>query len=183
MRVLTMGVVLVVYALAFGCRRHPVDSSGSPPLTNADIQISDDNKLDERIREKAFGISEGKGSRGLRMVYSTALVEDEVNNGGFNQYFWNTDGESAQDALSGFGLIGASKHAAIMKEAIDIWRTEKTQMERFKSSNSLQDFSDSYKHTKLNPLDDRFYKLESEENLTALRAKYVRSRPQEFVGK
>jgi hypothetical protein len=117
--------------------------------------------------------------RGVRMVYTTWLAEAEVNNGGFNQYFWNSAGQFAHEALQDFELISATGHAALMKRAIAIAKREQATMEKYRKENTLEAFSESYKHTELNGLDDEFYDLE--EDLSALRIKYIREHPQSVV--
>jgi hypothetical protein len=109
----------------------------------------------------------------VRMVYTTWGVEAEVNNGGFNQYFWNSSRQFAHEALQDFGLIGATGHAALMKRAIAIHKME------YKKEGTIDAFSESYDHTELNRLDDEFYLLK--ENLSALRIKYIREHPRSLV--
>ena len=55
---------------------------------------------------------------GTRAVYTTWLVDLEVNNGGFNQFFFNPYGEFAGLALAGYELLGAEDYAAIMRAAM-----------------------------------------------------------------
>src|SRR5436309_9995601 len=55
---------------------------------------------------------------GVRAIYTTWLVDAEVNAGGFHQYFFNSSGQYAGDALSGYELLGAEEDAAIMRSAI-----------------------------------------------------------------
>jgi hypothetical protein len=117
---------------------------------------------------------------GVRALYVTWLVDGEVNNGGFNQYFWNTRGELAEEAVTGFMLFGAAHHAALMQEAIQARAQEAPEMERFREDNTLESFSESYEHTKLGELDEKFYELA--ENLSELRLDLVRRRPDLFVG-
>lgn len=115
---------------------------------------------------------------GIRALYVTSGVEDEVNNGGFNQYYWNSTGRFADDAVKAFEFFSARKHAELMQEANRIHAAEQAQIEKFKAQGTLQAFSDSYKVSKLGPLDERFYKLD--ENLSALRVAKIRSEPALF---
>ena len=120
-------------------------------------------------------------SPGFRMVYATWQVEAEVNNGGYNQFFWNSLGEFADDAVAGFRLIGAREHAKMTQDAIAIYEKEKHTHERFKRQGTMAAFSESYKHTSLNDLDKLFYHLT--EDLSKLRIAYIRAHPDQFVGK
>ena len=40
-------------------------------------------------------------SKGFQAIYATWWVEAEVSNGGFNQYFWNSSGQFASEAVEG----------------------------------------------------------------------------------
>lgn len=120
-------------------------------------------------------------SKGFQSVYTTWWLEAEVNNGGYNQYFWNSSGEFALEAVEGFEAIGAEKNAILLKNAINIAIKELPQMKKFRDEGTLQAFSESYKHTALNDLDDVFFKYE--ENLSNLRIKYIRENSHLFVTK
>ena len=119
-------------------------------------------------------------SPGLRAVFSTWTLEAEVNNGGFNQFFWNSSGEYAADAVAGFDLIGAPAYARLMRRAITIRDADRAKTEAFKQRGTLEAFSESYKGNRLSELDHEFYKLG--DSLSAARIKFVRSRPAMFIG-
>jgi hypothetical protein len=72
-------------------------------------------------------------SPGFRAVVSTWIVEGEVNNGGFNQFFWNPSREHAEVALAGFDLLGAKDYAQLMRRAIAINDADQAKMKRFKN--------------------------------------------------
>jgi Domain of unknown function (DUF4375) len=116
---------------------------------------------------------------GVRALYVTSGVEEEVNNGGFNQYYWNSTGKFADQAVAAFEYFAAHQHAELMREANRIHAAEQAQIEKFKEQGTLQAFSDSYKVSKLGPLDERFYKLD--ENLSALIVAKIRSDPAAFA--
>ena len=118
-------------------------------------------------------------SPGLRAVYSTSLLEDEVNNGGFNQFYWNSSGQFAKESEDGLALIGAKEHLELMREANKIHEQEKPVFEKYKKIGTSEAFSKSYGATKLNTLDDKFYKMK--ESLSELRIKYIRTHPKEFI--
>ena len=54
-------------------------------------------------------------------------------------------------------------------------------MKKYKDKGTIEAFSDSYEHSKLGPLDGRFYKLS--ENLSQLRIARIRATPEHFTGK
>jgi len=120
-------------------------------------------------------------SSGFRAIYTTIGVEAEVCNGGFNQYFWNSRGRLAAQAVEGFRRIGAPEYADLMQRAIATWRSELPVLEQFKEVDTLEAFSESYGHTTLGKLDDEFYELAEVSDLSELRLHYIRSHVHEFV--
>jgi hypothetical protein len=151
----------------------PDDKLEQAVMDFVDDKIGDD---DEHAREIV-----GKLSPGVRALYVTWWVEAEVNNGGFNQYYWNKTGQFAADAVGAFEFFAAAKHAALMREANGVEALEAERMKEFKKRGSLQAFSESYKVSKLGPLDERFYAIS--ENLSALRIAKIRAAPELFTGK
>jgi hypothetical protein len=117
---------------------------------------------------------------GVRATWLTWIVEAEVNNGGFNQYYYNTDGRFASEAVAAFEYFGAKEHATLMKEANAVRAAEAAEMRKYKDKGTLEAFSESYEHSKLGPLDDRFYKLK--EDLSQLRIARIRQKPEDFSG-
>jgi len=152
----------------------------SIPDTDVELTIVDyvGSKLDGQYEREVEVVS--SLSPGVRATYLTWIVEGEVNNGGFNQYYFNTDGKFASEAVSAFEYFGATEHAALMREANSIRALEAAEMAKFKERGTLEAFSESYEHSELGPLDDRFYELS--ENLSQLRIQRIRQMPEEFSG-
>ncbi len=119
--------------------------------------------------------------RGMRMIYTTINLQAEVDNGGFNQYFWNTQGKLNREALADLELIGAHRYARLFEEAIKQARKEAPMRDRFRRIGTPDAFSRSYTYTHLDAYDTRFFKLEQKYSLTKLRAAYIRAHPDEFI--
>jgi hypothetical protein len=115
---------------------------------------------------------------GVQAVYATLLLESEVYNGGFNQYFWNSTGALADVALRGFELLGATEHARLTREAIEIGNSEASMRRMYKRKGTTEAFSESYKHTNLGSLDEQFFALEGADEL---RMRLVRTRLDLFI--
>jgi hypothetical protein len=118
---------------------------------------------------------------GAQALYITWWVEAEVNNGGFNQYYWNSSGQFADQAAEAFEFFSAHEHAALMREANSVRAMEAEKMKQFKDRGSMEAFSESYKESQLGPLDEKFYG--TKENLGALRIAKIRSSPEFFSEK
>jgi hypothetical protein len=121
-------------------------------------------------------------SIGRQSIFTTWVLEAEINNGGFNQYFYNftSSGQYAEEARDGFTLINAIKHAALTQKAIDVILKNAKKLSKFKDG-TLESFSKSYENNPLNPLDNEFYTLAKTENLSDLRIKYIRDHLSEFI--
>jgi hypothetical protein len=117
---------------------------------------------------------------GIRALYVTWTVEAEVSNGGFNQYYYNTDDKFASDAVGAFEYFGATQHAELMREANTIRAAEAASLKKYKDQGTIEAFSESYEHSKLGPLDERFSKLG--ENLSQLRVARISATPEQFSG-
>ena len=120
-------------------------------------------------------------SVGIRATHSTWVVDGEVKNGGFNQFFWNSSRQYAVDAVAGFNLFGLPALARIVERATEVHQKEETRLAKFKQRGSLEAFSESYKENPLNSLDDEYY--EAAKNLSATRVAFIRKHPELFVGK
>jgi hypothetical protein len=118
---------------------------------------------------------------GAQALYITWLVDGEVNNGGFNQFYWNASGQFTDQAAEAFEFFSAHEHAALMREANSVRAMEVGKMKKFKDRGSLEAFSESYKESQLRPVDDKYYALK--EDLSKLRIAKIRSMPDFFSGK
>lgn len=116
---------------------------------------------------------------GMQYVYSTVLLEGDVENGGFNQYFYNTASDYVLEALRGYQKFNAAEYARLVREAIAIYHRERWFHLRIKLRHSLESFIDSYQYTKLSELDDEFYQLG--EDPTGLRGTFIRENMDLFV--
>ena len=176
--------LLVALVLVAACGQKPEVASAKVDPPNL-ASIADD-QVEYAILDYVYAKMKGHQEAeilatmpaGIRALYVTSGVEDEVNNGGFNQYYWNSTGQFADQAVAAFEFFGAHQYAELMQEANRIHAAEEAEIAKFKEQGTMQAFSDSYKVSKLGPLDERFYKLE--ENLSALRVAKIRADPASF---
>lgn len=151
---------------------------------NATLQKIPDEMLEQAIIDyilekiaKDFSKEEkviSKLSVGMQAVYTTWVVEAEVNNGGFHQYYWNTSGKLALRAMEGFKQIGALETAQLMANSVAVAVYEIPEIKKNIQKKQLEIISKKlFKYTKLNDLDLIFFK--NNENIPKLRIKYIRS--------
>ncbi len=117
--------------------------------------------------------------KAIRAIYVTTLLDNEVLNGGFQQFFWNSSGEFALMALEALELLGASEHAAVLRSAIATFESERPVFERYRALNTVDAFSELVKHSSLGTLDEQYYDLGCDA-LTKIQASFIRSHIAEF---
>src|SRR5439155_4328400 len=106
---------LVLVWISSGCRpkeQFKISPPQFPILTLEILKAVPDEKLEgavlDHIRSKLGDDYEHEYeivtslSKGFQMVHATSGVDAEVNNGGFNQYFWNSSGRFRMEALEGY---------------------------------------------------------------------------------
>jgi hypothetical protein len=113
---------------------------------------------------------------GLQIIWATRLIEAEVLNGGFNQLYWNSTGAYAPVAVEAYQVLGLHEAAQLVQRSLEILETEREQLQRFWKENTLEAFSESYKHTTLGTLDERFWPWEEEAERS--RVALVRQHPE-----
>ncbi len=159
-------------------------------LTAEIIKSIPDDKLEQSIMDNIdtnFQKGEqytldkiSKLTTGQQAVFSTWWLEAEVNNGGFNQFYFNSSGQFSKMAEIGFKTIGAEKFSELTSRANNIFAENKKRLEEF-DDGTVESFSESYKDNPLNDLDTEFYELYKSENIGDLRIKYIRENISEFT--
>ncbi len=159
-------------------------------LTTEIIESIPDDKLEQAIMDNIdtnFKKGEpytldkiSKLTKGRQAVFSTWWLEAEVNNGGFNQFYFNSSGQFAEMAVSGLKAIGAEKFSKLTSKANKIYNENKERLEEF-DDGTMESFSESYKDNPLNDLDTEFYKLYESEPIGDLRITYIRNNTSEFT--
>lgn len=59
-----------------------------------------------------------------RVIFIAQILEQEVNNGGFDQFFYNSSGDFSNELVDAFTKIGALKTAEICKKAVSVFNGE-----------------------------------------------------------
>ncbi|WP_026308565.1 DMP19 family protein [Spirosoma spitsbergense] len=115
-------------------------------------------------------------------IYIIWVLEAEVNNGGFNQFYFNSSGQFADLTVDALTRVGAKKFADLAASANEIYKANKEEIARHQDG-TMEGFSESYEDNPLNKLDDEFYDLSSKENLQKRQIAYVRSHKEYFIDK
>lgn len=114
-----------------------------------------------------------------QMIYSTCVVEGEICNGGFYQYYGNSTAQEFNAiSIECFNMIGAKKTADVLSE---VYKTILSQSSIFREKYTvigIQDAfniaSDDYDQIHIEEYDDLFYKAIEEDNIKNLKLNYIR---------
>ena len=112
--------------------------------------------------------------RELTPALLAELSADEVGDAILNPH-----GHLAGLALAGYELVGGEEYAAVMRAAIATHETERETMAQYYEPGTLESFSESYEHTQLGEVDQRYYALG--DRIYDIWATFVRRRPELFI--
>ena len=103
----------------------------------------------------------------LQIIYTIAILHQQVFNGGFHQYFFNGYGVFAYDTIKSLNIIGATKSAALLQKATLAINNEKVSEEDFREMvffgkfKAISDFDDKLCDY-LDILDNEYYDIEED---------------------
>jgi hypothetical protein len=141
-------------------------------INSQTIANLNDKELDELVYNKAvdlylktFGeyFKDTEQDRLLLQILSISILDSEIYNGGFDQFFLNS-GNLSEAALKGLSIISAEEHAQLLTLAIKI---NKEQYEEFKNE----------RNPNLDELDEKYFQLE---DLGILRQKFIKENIERF---
>lgn len=112
-------------------------------------------------------------SQEQRFIFAICWYMTEVNNGGHEQFFYNSTGIVWKDVLDAFNKIGADRNVAILKDAINLF-TENPSFNRKERIRQMK----NYDNEKSNIIDDKYY--DSEIELHRHMIKYIKENSAEF---
>lgn len=116
-------------------------------------------------------------TRAERVIACLTEVEMEVNNGGFDQYFWNSPGNHATEAVQALRELGAFHTAGLVAEASAQFGPDGPDPDRERRWKQMDGRSQAVRD-RWSALDDQFY--EYRDNLSSLAASYIRSHREQF---
>jgi hypothetical protein len=124
----------------------------------------------DTVRMSDYGENLFKLTIPQKSLYFIIELDIEVVNGGFNQYFFNSGGDNAEEALKALKEIGAEKSASITKQAFDLWPNETVPKDRFTRQDLLEDV-EIYADATWEKLDDAF--CEDKEKVISILFQYI----------
>jgi len=121
-------------------------------------------------------------NKSRRAIYMIWALEAEVNNGGYNQFYFNSSGQFYKHLPDALRLVGATKFADLTERANETFEKENRQITQHQDG-TLEGFSKSYDENPLNKYDNEFYALYKTENLQQLQVAYIRKNKRDFIDK
>jgi hypothetical protein len=118
---------------------------------------------------------------GFSAVYFLSLLDAEVNNGGFYQFFYNCGRDSVVRAKEGADLLGLGGLSSVISEALRIEESEREKIGRVKAEGSLEAFFESYKDISFETADEAFMALNLD--LYQERVRFIRKCSELFEGR
>jgi hypothetical protein len=113
-------------------------------------------------------------------IYMIWILEAEVNNGGYNQFYFNSSGQFYKHIPNALKLVGASKFADLAERANKTFESKNEKITKHQDG-TIEGFSKSYDENPLNDFDTEFYELYQTENLQQIQVEYIRKNKTEFV--
>lgn len=104
-------------------------------------------------------------------------LEREINNGGFNQFFFNSSGQFAQETVTALRSIKAFETADIVSKSISVWPNQEVPKDWTKRQEILEAISEQA-DVVWNECDEEFYKYQ--DNIVTLLLEYVKSNKSDF---
>jgi hypothetical protein len=165
----------------------PIRTPAPPPRLDLDLLLSAEQPVYEIFRylTSLNGVHDGTAvvdalPPPLRWIWATFLLDADVRNGGFHQYFYNSSRLWVDDAIQGFREMGLPTHASLVDRAamLAIDPREAEVRRQARTAGTAKAFSESYEHTELGPLDREYYALPG---WTPAVDTYVREHAEAFV--
>ena len=153
------------------------DKNGADKKPDIDnLLLNDTDKLilelDTYLCElSSYGDTLEKLSQPQKTFYFNQYLEKEINNGGFNQYFYNSSGNFAHQTINSLRQINATKTADILQLAIDQFPNSTVPKDRSERQNILEKIEEKADEV-WEQLDKRF--LAYEDNLYDLNIEFIK---------
>jgi hypothetical protein len=192
-QIITLGVIIVILNL-FGCSERTKQNNSKPSietsLTEQVIDTTSDDMLLQVVYDHLFHKLSAtydkeyeivmSWNKSRQAIYMISQLEAEVNNGGYNQFYFNSSGQFAKALPDALKLVGATKFADLTERANNTFEKENSKITEHQDG-TIEGFSKSYENNPLNKFDDEFYKLNDSKNLQKIQVDYIRKNKKQFT--
>ena len=147
------------------------------------LQLIFDNLLERQStdhkKEYETVMSWNKSRQAIYMIWE---LEGEVNNGGYNQFYFNSSGQFYKHLPNALKLVGANRFADLTQRANVTFEKENPKITQLQGG-TIEGFSESYENNPLNKFDDEFFNLYKKEYLQKIQVDFIRKHKIEFIDK
>jgi hypothetical protein len=154
-----------------------IDSTSDDEL----LQVVFDN-LSEKLPadyEKEYETVLG-WNKSRQAIYMVWILEGEVNNGGYNQFYFNSGGQFRKYIPDALRRVNAIKTANLTLAANDTYDEQNDKITKHHDG-TLEGFFKSYEDNPLSGFDEQFYALNKIENLQKLQVYFIRKHKSDFI--
>ena len=135
-------------------------------------------KLDNHIGELcSYGDEMDKLTEKQKQFYYNQCLEREINNGGFNQYFFNSSGDFAHKTIQSLLTISATQTADILQKAIEQFPNGNVPEDRTERQEILEQIQETADLV-WEELDQKFFTYE--DDLNTLNIEFIRKNKDKF---
>jgi len=135
-------------------------------------------EIDTYLNSKSeYGENIEKLNLSQRIFLLVENLEREINNGGFNQFYFNSSGDFSKETVNALLEIGAKKTADIVKKANSEFKNRSVPKDRTERQNELQLIQEKAEEN-WNKYDSEFF--EYQDDLTELLIAFVIKNKSEF---
>lgn len=154
-----------------------IDNTSDDKLLQLVFDNLSQKNFEDYENEFANVMSWNKSKQAIYMIWT---LESEVNNGGYNQFYFNSSGQFYKYLPDALKLVGANKYAELTKRGNETFEKENPKITQHQDG-TIEGFSKSYEDNPLNKFDEEFYKLYETENLQQLQVDFIRKHKTEFI--
>lgn len=113
-------------------------------------------------------------------VYMIWLLESELNNGGYNQFYTNSSTPFYRYLPGALKLVGADGLSDLTQRANKTFEEQNERLEELPDS-TRDEFHKAYANDLLTTFDNEFFKLAEVENLDQLQVHFIRENKEKFI--
>jgi hypothetical protein len=170
-------LLLLVYPLFCGCSSDTEDVSQEMAIPRVEEGKPDLFAISDSVYARYGKVGYEKLTEAEKVFVCIWGLEGEVNNGGFEQYYFNTSGDHALDAVKSLQAIGANHTATLVSRANGLFGPSGPSHDRDIRWRQLDAFSESARN-QLAQFDEEFFEYKG--NLKQLLSAFVQKHSLEF---
>ena len=138
-----------------------------------------------RLATTVFERAEANGFESLagpeRVLFSVWSATGQIENGGFDQFFFNSSGDYALEAVSAFRAIGATAKADVIEHAVNLFPDSAPPRDRDERQRALDAIQNEVGDDVFERLDNAYYAVR--EDVDAMLAAYVDAHADEIIAR